>query len=205
MKYLFLNQSFYPTISLLFDESSIVYSVIQFPNESYPNNLLHVTKVMFDLLKIDKKELGGIFVVYGPGSFTGTRISVVDAKILAYALSLPLYPVNSLELTARHTKGNVIAALSASRNEFFISEFENGVRLTKDEILTFNELKSLGKKVVSFEKISQIDNFEQIYPNIKTIMDFSLEQLRNNFRVEDVLSLKPLYLRAEDKLFKKMK
>jgi len=204
MKYLFLNQSFYPTISLLFSEDSLIYSVVQFPDESSPNNLLYITKVLFDLLKVDKKELSGVFVVYGPGSFTGTRISVVDAKILAYALSIPLYPVNSLELIAKHVSGKITSILSASRNEFFIADFEDGKRLTEDRIASIEELKNASKKLFSFEKISSLE-VETIYPENDVIIKHSLEILQSGQFVKDPLSLKPLYLRAEDKLFKKMR
>jgi len=36
-------------------------------------------------------------------------------------------------------------------------------------------------------------------------METSLDKIKNGLNVKDPLSLKPLYLRAEDKLFRKMR
>lgn len=47
------------------------------------------------------KELSGIVISAGPGSYTGLRIGVATAKGLCYALQIPLISVNTLELLAR--------------------------------------------------------------------------------------------------------
>ena len=207
MKYLFLSQAFYPAINMTFSEDKVHYSVMQYPNDENPNNLLYITKVMFDILKIDKREIEGVCVVYGPGSFTGTRIGVVDAKILSYSLGKPLFALNSLELIAQHVKGEVSAILSASRNEYFEGTFIDGNRVSEDRIISKEELLSIEHKVVSFEDISHLGltDFEVVYPTEKIIMETSLDKIKNGLSVKDPLSLKPLYLRAEDKLFRKMR
>ena len=51
--------------------------------------------------QIQPRELGGIVVTSGPGSYTGLRIGVATAKGLCYALAIPLIAVNSLELMTR--------------------------------------------------------------------------------------------------------
>ena len=46
------------------------------------------------------KDLTLIATGIGPGSFTGIRIGVATAKMLAYAAGIPVIPINSLELNA---------------------------------------------------------------------------------------------------------
>ncbi len=45
-------------------------------------------------------DLTGIAVVHGPGSFTGLRVGVTMAKVMAYALNLPVIAIDSLHALA---------------------------------------------------------------------------------------------------------
>ena len=45
-------------------------------------------------------SLDAVAVSCGPGSYTGLRIGVSEAKGLCYGLSIPLIAINTLELMA---------------------------------------------------------------------------------------------------------
>ncbi|XZE19792.1 tRNA (adenosine(37)-N6)-threonylcarbamoyltransferase complex dimerization subunit type 1 TsaB [Pirellulaceae bacterium SH449] len=59
-------------------------------------------------------ELGCIALVNGPGSFTGLRVGVATAKSLAYALRVPVVPLDTLDVV--HLQG-ANAALLAQRTD----------------------------------------------------------------------------------------
>lgn len=50
---------------------------------------------------VTMSDLGGVGVSAGPGSFTGLRIGLSTAKAIAYALSVPIVGLNTLEVLAR--------------------------------------------------------------------------------------------------------
>jgi tRNA threonylcarbamoyladenosine biosynthesis protein TsaB len=63
-----------------------------------------------------------VAVGVGPGMFTGLRVGVTTAKVLAQTLRAPMIPIPSLDLLAyplRHSHGLVVPAIDARRNEVY--------------------------------------------------------------------------------------
>jgi len=71
------------------------------------------------------KDLDGIAVVNGPGSFTGLRIGLSVTKGLLYALGIPVVAANALEVAAHQIQqdGWICPAMDARRGEVFTSLF----------------------------------------------------------------------------------
>ncbi|HST04275.1 MAG TPA: tRNA (adenosine(37)-N6)-threonylcarbamoyltransferase complex dimerization subunit type 1 TsaB [Chloroflexia bacterium] len=80
------------------------------PNVQRAMGLVHTTV----------RELTGIAVATGPGSYSGVRIGLSTAKTLAYSLGLPLWGVPSLDALAYSqvavTAAQVCAVLSMGRH-----------------------------------------------------------------------------------------
>ena len=55
---------------------------------------------LFEKASIPPKDIEKIFVVVGPGSFTGIRIGVTIAKTMAFSLKKSIIPVSSLKAMA---------------------------------------------------------------------------------------------------------
>jgi tRNA threonylcarbamoyladenosine biosynthesis protein TsaB len=81
------------------------------------------------------KDLGGISVSIGPGSFTGLRVGLSTAKGLGFALGLPLVGVSSLEVLAasqaREAESDLISPMiDAKRQEVYAALF--GVKTSQE-------------------------------------------------------------------------
>ncbi len=73
---------------------------------------------MLKQAQVDPRELTGIAVAQGPGSFTGLRIGMAFAKSLAFALQIPLIPVPTFDIVAYATpyfKGSLYTVVQAGR------------------------------------------------------------------------------------------
>jgi tRNA threonylcarbamoyladenosine biosynthesis protein TsaB len=71
------------------------------PSErNHSNRLLPAIQELMVSLGLSIKELDGIVVGQGPGSYTGIRIGVTVAKTLAWSLRIPMIAISSLEVMA---------------------------------------------------------------------------------------------------------
>ena len=78
------------------------------------------------MARVKKDELDGIAVSIGPGSFTGLRIGLASAKMMAYALHIPLIAVPTLEALAHHCvcEGvRLVPVMDAQKGNVYVQEF----------------------------------------------------------------------------------
>jgi tRNA threonylcarbamoyladenosine biosynthesis protein TsaB len=86
-------------------------------------------------------RLAAIAVGIGPGRFTGLRVGVTTAKVMAQALAIPVVGIGSLDLIAyplHHTRRDVVAVIDARRKEVFWARYRpvpGGLaRVTEDAV-----------------------------------------------------------------------
>jgi tRNA threonylcarbamoyladenosine biosynthesis protein TsaB len=71
-------------------------------------------------------RLAAIAVGIGPGRFTGLRVGVTTAKVMAQALAIPVVGIGSLDLIAyplHHARREVVAIIDARRKEVFWARY----------------------------------------------------------------------------------
>jgi tRNA threonylcarbamoyladenosine biosynthesis protein TsaB len=71
---------------------------------------------------VELGQVSAIAVGIGPGMFTGLRVGVTTAKVLAQSLRVPVIPVPSLDLLSyplRYARRLVVATIDARRNELY--------------------------------------------------------------------------------------
>jgi tRNA threonylcarbamoyladenosine biosynthesis protein TsaB len=83
-------------------------------------------------------HLSVIAVGIGPGMFTGLRVGVTTAKVLAQSLRIPVIPIPSLDLFAyplRHSRALIVPAIDARRHEVYYALYRpvpGGVQRVSD-------------------------------------------------------------------------
>jgi tRNA threonylcarbamoyladenosine biosynthesis protein TsaB len=143
---------------------------------------------MFEALDMKVEDLSSIIVGIGPGSYTGVRIGVVVAKMLAWTKDIPLYTVSSLALMASSEKGRVLSWVDARRNHAFLGLYSvsdsNIERLDKEaytHLDTYREGATYDKEVSEGK------------PNMNRLLNSDLLKLETN-----VHSVAPVYLRQTE-------
>ena len=95
----------------------------------HAETLLPALDAVLSLVDLTRHDLTHVAVDVGPGMFTGLRVGVTSAITIAYALDLPVIPLDSLALLAWRVAldasfaGPVGAVLDARRRECFVQPF----------------------------------------------------------------------------------
>lgn len=208
-------------ICLFFDTSSDLLKVslikddkIIFDKELHTKNdhssyLVPTIDEAFKSNNIDFKELDEIIVGNGPGSFTGTRISIAVAKTYAFSFNIPVYMISSLEELIYDNDGYdfYVPIIEEKKDNLYFSIFDKDKKRVMDD--TYSSTEYMYKKLEELEgKILLISLSNKEYEKYDTIKA-SINVLNimknievNNEKVNPHL-LKPNYIKkieAEAKL-----
>jgi len=103
--------------------------------------LIPLIKAVLDEAGIALRDLAGVAVSIGPGSFTGVRIGLSTAKGIAFGCEIPLIGISTLQAYAatEETSQLVCALLDARKDEVYMAIFQRQdgrqERLTDDLVL----------------------------------------------------------------------
>lgn len=105
--------------------------------ERFINNKLthseHLLPMISGVLEdggIKSKDLGGIVVTKGPGSFTGVRIGMTVAKTMAQVLQIPIAGISTLDLIAQNLtgiSGLICPILNAKKGEVYTALYASNI------------------------------------------------------------------------------
>lgn len=205
---------FFDTSSDLLKVSLIKDNKIIFDKELHTKNdhssyLVPTIDEAFKSNNIDFKELDEIIVGNGPGSFTGTRISIAVAKTYAFSFNIPVYMISSLEELIYDNDGYdfYVPIIEEKKENLYFSIFDKDKKRVMDD--TYSSTEYMYKKLEELDGkillISLSDKEYEKYDTVKASIN-ALNIIKNidvnNAKVNPHL-LKPNYIKkieAEAKL-----
>ncbi len=142
---------------------------------------------------INPQAISEVVVTKGPGSFTGVRIAVTIAKVMAYSLNIPLYAVSSLSVYKVSDK-KTLAVLDARNGRSYVGTYEKDDHFAVDLIMNNEEVLALAsqKDYVIAGECAHL-NVESAHFNRFSNM---LAQIGSETLVTDIASFKPVYLKG---------
>lgn len=153
------------TVSIINDQE-VIYIYQETILSDMSSKLLPIINNGLKELDLKLENIDKIFVVNGPGSFTGIRVGVTVAKTIAWALKKDIIPLSSLELiaTTNTSKKYIVPMIDARRNNVFAGIYDNNLNCIKeDKLISRDELSNLNDdyEFVSYDNIAGV-----IKPNI---------------------------------------
>lgn len=166
------------------------------------------------------REIDGIAVSAGPGSFTGLRIGVTTAKTLAYALRKPIVAVSSLDALASqflYSSLLICPILDARKKEVYAACYRNSAaqarRISDYAVLSPRSLAQdlheptlfLGDGVIAYQQQLEAALGERalfadpahLLPRGSLVAKLGLDRLAAGEQ-DDAFALTPRYLRKSD-------
>jgi tRNA threonylcarbamoyladenosine biosynthesis protein TsaB len=108
------------------DEETVLGDTVLHLKRHHAERLLPTIDRMLSDTNVSLRDIGGIAVTRGPGSYTGVRIGVTTAKMLAWSLKLPLVGISSLAALAvngRRFSGSLIPMWDARRERVYTGHY----------------------------------------------------------------------------------
>jgi tRNA threonylcarbamoyladenosine biosynthesis protein TsaB len=171
---------------------------------------------------VDLAQVSAVAVGIGPGMFTGLRVGVTTAKLLAQSLRIPMIPIPSLDLLAyplRYARRLVVATIDARRRELYwaiyrpvpggvqrVSEYELGspddlaaaLLATGEEALVCGDgAARFGDVFTRLERRVELAGPAHASPSLTALAELALARYeREDFVAPD--EVLPMYLRRSD-------
>lgn len=193
------------SISVIKDKEELATISKNIPNMHSVYAVSFVKQVL-DIAKIDANLIDEIYVVNGPGSFTGLRIGVTIAKTYGYLIKKDIIPVSTLKMLAisSNTDGVIMSIIPANKSHYYVGVYDNNYNILYDEKFVSKEevlelankyepyMVSVNQDVIGNRKINKVEL------NIVKIIDYYQDKERVNY-----YKLVPNYLKlpqaVEDK------
>ncbi len=201
-KLLFIDTSEKMSFIALFDDNNLLeLKTNEIENDH--SRIIHTQiKDVLENQQIDFKELGGVIVVSGPGSYTGLRVGISSAKGICFGVDIPLLFITNFEKLAHSFKEdcNKMTIIHARNNEFYSCIFDKtGDILLKQQVLLEENLLENSLKYEA--KIIQFSTDKIIFET-STLITFEPKQLStlilNKFqemKFEDLANAVPNYIK----------
>ena len=157
MMYLLIDTSLkYPTVSII-EDNKILYLFHEEIDSDMSSKIMPIIDKGFKSINKDINDIDKIFVINGPGSFTGIRIGVTIAKTIAWSLKKDIVTISSLELMATTNIDTkyIVPIIDARRGNVFAGIYDKELNIIKEDKMV--NLENLKKSIDSNYTIVSYD------------------------------------------------
>ena len=144
-------------------------------------------------LNLSLRDFDEVVCGVGPGSYTGVRIALTIAKTICTITDTKLKLISSLRIMG-NSNSKYISLVNARSGRSYIGAYDGENVVLNDTVLTNDEVKEFINNHQDFEVIGDCAYIE-ILAKKPTILEGLLSLKDIVEPVEDILSVKPIYLK----------
>ena len=175
----------YLYIALIQDDKVLSERIFE-GSKNHAGNSVYQIDLMLKEHNLKISDLDNVYCGYGPGSYTGVRISVTIAKMLASFSNINLYGISSLFLAGSgYDNTNVAVMFDARRGNSFCACY--GEKLIEDKLRSNEEFLNMVNELNDLVVVKE-ENFK-VNP---------LKVIKNATKINDVEAFVPNYLRITE-------
>ena len=190
------TSSSYVTVSII-NDNTIVHEFKKKIDNDIASKIMSIINMELVESNIDIKSIKKIFVVNGPGSFTGVRIGVTIAKTIAWALNIPVVPVSSLELMATTSSNkSIVSLIDARRGNVYAGVYDTDLNtIVEDKLVSVSDILCYDNSEYTFISYDEIKDINTMKPDTNI-----LKVVNKHINDEGIIAhnLKPKYLKLTE-------
>lgn len=162
------------TVALI-NEKEILKSTKNSEN-SHSKYLMPMIEKLMDEYSVDVKDLRDVLVVNGPGSFTGIRIGLSEAKMFSYCLNIPIKTISSLDaFLVSDNKDKKLCIIEDSKGYYVKACDINNKTILEEQYVTDID------KFESYNIVKNELNLRSIYNYLKTVEAENTHAVKANY------------------------
>ena len=206
MKSIFIDTSTNHLILAYLSGTKVIDMIDQVVLKDMSSQLFPILDELLNRNSVSVQDLEKIYVVVGPGSFTGVRIGVTVAKTMAWGLNIPIVPISSLEVLAS-TGGDdyVCSYIDARRGYVYAGVYAADLNsVISDSYVSVDTLHRMIEEQidgsVSYVSYDSIERFSSVFPKLD--LERVISKYQNHVGMSPHM-VNPVYLKlteAEEKL-----
>ena len=150
---------------------------------------------LFDKHNVTKKDLSGVVVTKGPGSYTGVRIAMSIAKTIGEVKPCDVYTISTLRLYAA-CQENVLVLMDARAGRAYYGIYNKDEIIKDDDVKPLEEIETLGYTIVGDGSLL---DFNDDFGNIP---DAFLKTKHLWKKADNIAYLTPKYLKESESYYR---
>lgn len=187
---LMMDTSFRYLNLAIYQDDKILVSFHEEAFKSQSERILQEIDRLFKEVNLQPSDLHAIVLTDGPGSYTGLRISMTIAKVLASIHPVDVYTLSSLQAMAG-LQSSIGIIMDARANRVYTAHYHQGVAVQDEKIMEIEEASAYFKEIVCVGDADMINQEKKFYDIAQHVLDLRLKWQR----VDQIDALVPRYLK----------